>query len=193
MRIIVLLNALKVGWLRTRQMLKVDLCANGAGAYAPYAPPLPTGLIVHSDHWAAYSRVQQLPSVSTHNTVNHSLHFVDPVTGVHTQNVESYWNRVKGKFKRMKGVHEEMLSSYISGRVHVEGETWTDSICSSHQPLPGHQFVVPPVDGYGAMGPLFYFIKTSFFQSSLSITFLFFLYKPAFFKATTNPKDNAFH
>ena len=40
MRIIVLLNALKVGSLRTRQMLKVDLCANGAGAYAPYAPPL---------------------------------------------------------------------------------------------------------------------------------------------------------
>ena len=25
-------------------MLKVDLCANGAGAYAPYTPPLPTGL-----------------------------------------------------------------------------------------------------------------------------------------------------
>ena len=46
MRIIVLLNALKVGSLRTRQMLKVDLCTNGAGAYAPYAPPppLPTGL-----------------------------------------------------------------------------------------------------------------------------------------------------
>ena len=47
MRIIVLLTSLKVGVtrsLRTRQMLKVDLCANGAGAYAPYAPPLPTGL-----------------------------------------------------------------------------------------------------------------------------------------------------
>ena len=47
MCIIVLLNSLKVGVtrsLRTRKMLKVDLCANGAGAYAPYAPPLPTGL-----------------------------------------------------------------------------------------------------------------------------------------------------
>ena len=74
---------------------------------------LRSGTIVHSDHWAAYSRVQQLPSVSTHNTVNHSLHFVDPVTRVHTQNVESYWNHVKGKFKRVKGVHEEMLSSYL--------------------------------------------------------------------------------
>ena len=47
MCIIVLLNSLKVGVtrsLRTRKMLKVDLCANGAGAYEPYAPPLPTGL-----------------------------------------------------------------------------------------------------------------------------------------------------
>ena len=32
---------LKVGVTRS---LKVDLCASGAGAYAPYAPPLPTGL-----------------------------------------------------------------------------------------------------------------------------------------------------
>ena len=74
---------------------------------------LRSGTTVHSDQWAAYNRTQQLPSVATHNTVNHSLHFVDPATGVHTQNVESYWNRVKGKFKRMKGVHEDMLSSYL--------------------------------------------------------------------------------
>ena len=29
-------------------MVKVDLCANGAGAYAPYRPPLPTGLHMNS-------------------------------------------------------------------------------------------------------------------------------------------------
>jgi hypothetical protein len=71
------------------------------------------GTTVRSDQWAAYNRVQQLQPVNVHNTVNHSLHFVDPATGVHTQNVESYWNRVKGKFKRMKGVHEDMLPSYL--------------------------------------------------------------------------------
>jgi transposase-like protein len=74
---------------------------------------LRSGSTVHSDQWAAYNRVQQLSTVTRHNTVNHSLHFVDPVTGVHTQNVESYWNRVKSRFKRMKGVHENMLDSYM--------------------------------------------------------------------------------
>ena len=66
--------------------------------------------IVQSDSWSAYRQVQRLPSVAQHDMVNHSLNFVDPVTGVHTQNVESYWNRVKTKFKRMKGeLHEAML------------------------------------------------------------------------------------
>ena len=71
------------------------------------------GTIIHSDEWASYRRVQSLPSVAQHSTVNHSITFVDPITGTHTQNIESYWNRVKTKFKRMKGVHEEMLPSYL--------------------------------------------------------------------------------
>ena len=71
------------------------------------------GSIVWSDEWAAYRRVQQLPSVAQHSTINHSIQFVDPTTGVHTQNIESYWNRVKTKFKRMKGVQDTMLSSYL--------------------------------------------------------------------------------
>ena len=55
---------------------------------------------------AEYSslKVQSFPNVSSHSTVNHSVHFVDPITGVHTQNIESYWNRVKYKIKKMKGV-----------------------------------------------------------------------------------------
>ena len=71
------------------------------------------GSIIWSDEWASYQRVQQLPPVAQHSTVNHSIQFVDPTTGVHTQNIESYWNRVKTKFKRMKGVQDTMLSSYL--------------------------------------------------------------------------------
>ena len=68
------------------------------------------GTIIHSDQWRAYSRVASLPNVAT---VNHSVEFVDSTTGVHTENVESYWNRVKIKLKRMRGCHELELSGYL--------------------------------------------------------------------------------
>ena len=71
------------------------------------------GSLVHSDEWAAYNQVQHLPNVSQHSTVNHSISFTNSINGTHTQNIESYWNHVKTKFKRMKGVHEDMLMSYL--------------------------------------------------------------------------------
>ena len=70
------------------------------------ATPLPInnnhmapGIIIHSDEWAAYNCIDSLPNVSSHSTVNHSVMFMDPATGTHTQNVQSYWNRCKTKFK----------------------------------------------------------------------------------------------
>ena len=71
------------------------------------------GSIVWSDEWRAYQRVQNLSNVIQHQTVNHYITFRNPTTGVHTQNVESYWNQVKTRFKRIKWVHESMLSSYM--------------------------------------------------------------------------------
>ena len=70
------------------------------------------GTVVHTDEWRAYSGVGNILSVS-HSTVNHSICFVDPVTGVHTQHVESYWNRVKTKLKRMKGCHAHQVTGYL--------------------------------------------------------------------------------
>ena len=71
------------------------------------------GTTTHSDQWRAYSTVNTLPGVAAHGVVNHSLHFVDPVSGVHTRTVESYWNRVKTKLKQMKGCAADQLPSYI--------------------------------------------------------------------------------
>ena len=69
--------------------------------------------VIHSDEWAAYRRVASLPNVSSHSTVNHSVTFVDPTTGTHTQTVESYWNRCKTKLKRMKGCVADQIPSYL--------------------------------------------------------------------------------
>ena len=71
------------------------------------------GTIIHSDEWSSYRRVASLPNIAAHGAVNHSLHFVDPVTGVHTQNVESYWGRVKRKIKHMKGCHATEIPTYL--------------------------------------------------------------------------------
>ncbi len=58
---------------------------------------------IYSDQWRAYSQVGFLLNGGSHSTVNHSLNFVDPVTGVHTQNIESYWSSAKRKLKAMRG------------------------------------------------------------------------------------------
>ena len=71
------------------------------------------GTIIHSDQWRAYNTVNTIPAVASHQVVNHSLNFVDPATGVHTQTIESYWNRVKTKFKRIKGCDGNQLPSYL--------------------------------------------------------------------------------
>ena len=39
--------------------------------------------------------------------------FCRSVTGVHTQNIESCWNRCKTKIKSMKGVRRDMLPGYL--------------------------------------------------------------------------------
>ena len=57
------LYSLKVGVthsLRMRQMLKVDLCTNGTGPCAPYAPPLPTGLHKHAQNSCKYTNSFQV-------------------------------------------------------------------------------------------------------------------------------------
>ena len=49
----------------------------------------------------------------THTTVNHSENFVDPVTGIDTQTIESHWNILKRRNKRQCGTHRHLVESYM--------------------------------------------------------------------------------
>ena len=48
-----------------------------------------------------------------HATINHSYNFVNPATGVHTQNIESMWKHVKDKLKRGNGTSSGLFDSGI--------------------------------------------------------------------------------
>jgi len=50
---------------------------------------------------------------STRRTVNHTRHFVDPVTGCHTNNIARRWASCKANFRRHSNVQRHMLPPYI--------------------------------------------------------------------------------
>lgn len=69
------------------------------------------GSIIVSDLWRAYSSLYQFGY--THYTVNHSLHFVDPITRMNTNRVENLWMRAKMRNKREAGTSRRYLESYL--------------------------------------------------------------------------------
>ena len=51
----------------------------------------------------------------THQTVNHSQNFVNPVTGAHTNSVEGYWSCVKRQMRRqgVMNTSDNLFPSYL--------------------------------------------------------------------------------
>jgi len=60
-------------------------------------------VLIVSDEWAAYSDLSQ---GFFHLTVCHKYNFVNPITGVHTQRIESLW----AACKRWLRIHEYRCS-----------------------------------------------------------------------------------
>lgn len=72
------------------------------------------GSIIISDMWASYNGIEELLDMNyTHETVNHSENFVNPMSGEHTQTVESLWHTFKMRNKRACGTHRSMIDSYL--------------------------------------------------------------------------------
>jgi len=70
------------------------------------------GSTIWSDQWAAYRGIERVTGMA-HSSVNHSLHFVEPGTGVHTNGIENLWRCAKDKFKRMHGTSSAHITSYL--------------------------------------------------------------------------------
>ena len=70
--------------------------------------------IIYSDEWRAYSGIQSIPGCNyTHRTVNHSQNFVDPMTGSHTQSVESMWSSCKRMLRKTQTMHSQLFHTYL--------------------------------------------------------------------------------
>ena len=85
------------------------------------------GTVIYSDQWRSYNRISQLGFV--HSTVNHSLRFIDPETGAHTQAIESYWAKIKNRIKQRKGVLGEKLDLYLvewMWKDNIYNENWNN-------------------------------------------------------------------
>ena len=73
------------------------------------------GTTIYSDQWAAYNNIANdtHPQKYTHQTVNHSVNFVDSNTQIHTQNIENLWMCMKMKKKSQMGQHVSLLGTHL--------------------------------------------------------------------------------
>ena len=102
---------------------------------------LQPGSDVYTDDWGAYRNLEQhLPNhVARHRVVVHADNFVDPVTGVHTQEAESAWTKLKAPLKGRRGISRDDLQAYLDDRMWRQ---WRglDSIIANFLPVLSSQY-----------------------------------------------------
>lgn len=82
------------------------------------------GSIVITDCWKGYASDQLQAMGIKHLTVNHSIQFVNPETGAHTNTIEGTWSGMKMKIHKRHRTSQFMegeLFRIIWERVHKEG------------------------------------------------------------------------
>ena len=71
---------------------------------------------IQSDCYKSYFRISKLGF--KHQTVNHSVTFIDPISGACTNGVEGFWSRCKARLKKVNG------SSVALKPAHLEEFMW---------------------------------------------------------------------
>ena len=64
------------------------------------------------DEWASYNLISS--TTFQHLTVNHSIHFVNPTTGVHTQTIEISWGQAKKRMRNSMTTNPELLDTHLA-------------------------------------------------------------------------------
>ncbi len=75
------------------------------------------GSIVYTDEWGAYNTLTARGY--THDTVNHSIQFVDPATGVHAYTQEGLWHHVKRQMVGRKDLDAVLLEFMFRRRFNA--------------------------------------------------------------------------
>jgi transposase-like protein len=71
------------------------------------------GSIVHSDLWKAYKAIPSAAHLE-HRTVNHSRHFVDSHTGVHTDKIKETWHDLKSEYLKKYVIRARLKTTFPS-------------------------------------------------------------------------------
>lgn len=87
---------------------------------------------------------------------SHSKLLPHPTTGVHTQHVKLYWNRVKVKLKRMRLPSPPI--AWVSWRIHVAWTTWQNRKRGVYNNTTKHCTTIPSLITTNVVG--FYLLPT---------------------------------
>lgn len=97
---------------------------------------------IYSDCWSAYQTEDFEKYGWKHEKVNHSKHFKDPETGVHTNTIESNWRSTKAslpKYGTVKNLYDTYFSEYMWRRRFVQDDRNAFNMLVNHIVLYGKE------------------------------------------------------